>query len=346
MPVDNPVVGDAAAAGARLGTARDDAGLSLQEVARRLKLTVRMVRAIEENDQRWFPAAVYLRGYVRSYAKLLRLDPEPLVAAYPLPAVDEPGSRSGGVAAVSRVRVLAIAGAVGGLLAVVLVSLLVWQWPQNDAAEVAATDASAVADGPVAAASRVAGEAAGEAAPAVSQDAGSAGGIGEQTSLPGSAADPADVPVPGVEAPGLDSRGVASDPLVTGQAGDVQAGPESADDGNGLGGELAGRGDVADGSSQTAGADHRLRGRRITPFGDAELWFEFAEDCWIEVFDMEGELLYKDLQRRYESLRLIGSGPFQIRLGYAPGVTLEYNGERVPLAPHTRNNVASLVVGQ
>ena len=50
--------------------------------------------------------------------------------------------------------------------------------------------------------------------------------------------------------------------------------------------------------------------------------------------------------RRRQTLRLVGAGPFQIRLGYAPAVTLAYNGEPVPLAPHTRNTVALLVVGQ
>ena len=89
-----------------------------------------------------------------------------------------------------------------------------------------------------------------------------------------------------------------------------------------------------------------LRVRRITPLGDDELWFEFTQDCWVEVFNTEGQALYENLLRRRQSLRLIGTGPFQIRLGYAPGAMLEYNGEPVRLGPHTRNNVASLVLGQ
>ena len=50
--------------------------------------------------------------------------------------------------------------------------------------------------------------------------------------------------------------------------------------------------------------------------------------------------------RPEEVLRLVGQGPFRILLGYAPGVQMQYNGETVSLLAHTRNNVASLVLGQ
>jgi len=42
----------------------------------------------------------------------------------------------------------------------------------------------------------------------------------------------------------------------------------------------------------------------------------------------------------------VGQAPFRVLLGYAPGVQMSFNGETVVLAPHTRNNVATLVLGQ
>ena len=86
--------------------------------------------------------------------------------------------------------------------------------------------------------------------------------------------------------------------------------------------------------------------QRITPTGDEELWFEFSEDCWVEVQGGEEQLLYNYLHRQGDTLNLVGQGPFRILLGYSPGVQLVYNGERVPLTPHSRNGVASLVLGQ
>jgi cytoskeleton protein RodZ len=86
--------------------------------------------------------------------------------------------------------------------------------------------------------------------------------------------------------------------------------------------------------------------RRLTESGDDELSFAFTEDCWVEVKNGLGRNLYSDLSRAGTSLALVGEGPFRILLGYAPGATLTFNGEQVALAPHTRNNVASLVLGQ
>ena len=39
-------------------------------------------------------------------------------------------------------------------------------------------------------------------------------------------------------------------------------------------------------------------------------------------------------------------GPFALLLGYAPGVRVSYNQMDVPLRPHTRNDIAQLVLGR
>ena len=129
--------------GTQLRAARDRVGLSIQDVSDRLKLTVRMVEAIEAHDRRWLPANVYLRGYVRRYAKLLGLDPEPLVAAYgvetSVPADDSVVWWDGAASAARSLPVM-IAG--GGLVAAVVVLLLVWLWPRNDNAAAPVADLS------------------------------------------------------------------------------------------------------------------------------------------------------------------------------------------------------------
>jgi len=66
----------------------------------------------------------------------------------------------------------------------------------------------------------------------------------------------------------------------------------------------------------------------------------------VEIRDPEGRVLYSNLNEAGTSLELVGQGPFRILLGYAPGVTLAFEGEPVALGPHTRNNVATLVLGQ
>ena len=74
--------------------------------------------------------------------------------------------------------------------------------------------------------------------------------------------------------------------------------------------------------------------------------FTFTEECWVQVEDAAGGILYSDLNYAGSTLELTGGGPFEVQLGYAPGVELEFNGETVALNPYTRNNVAKFVLGQ
>lgn len=70
--------------GARLGRARDDLRLSREEVAARLHLATRQIQAIEEDNYAELPGPTYVRGYLKSYALLVGLAPEPLLEAYTL----------------------------------------------------------------------------------------------------------------------------------------------------------------------------------------------------------------------------------------------------------------------
>ncbi len=60
--------------GQRLKEARESRGISLQEVSVHLKISNRILRALEEGDSAQLPAKTFLRGFVQSYAQLLRLD--------------------------------------------------------------------------------------------------------------------------------------------------------------------------------------------------------------------------------------------------------------------------------
>ncbi|MDF0606358.1 DUF4115 domain-containing protein [Neisseriaceae bacterium TC5R-5] len=66
--------------GAQLKAAREAVGLSLGEVADRLKFSIRQLEAIERDDFSILPGATFVRGFVRNYACFLRLDPAPLMA--------------------------------------------------------------------------------------------------------------------------------------------------------------------------------------------------------------------------------------------------------------------------
>ncbi len=55
--------------------AREARGLSLEDVARLTKINLRYIKAIESDSFDVLPGGVYTRGFLRSYARLLDLDP-------------------------------------------------------------------------------------------------------------------------------------------------------------------------------------------------------------------------------------------------------------------------------
>ena len=85
-------------------------------------------------------------------------------------------------------------------------------------------------------------------------------------------------------------------------------------------------------------------GQLSAPIQDS-LTFRFDEDSWVEVRDRDKQLIHGALGEVGDTVAVQGEGPFDILIGYAPGVRLTFNGDVVALAPHTRDTVARLVVG-
>ena len=70
-----------AGCGRRLREAREAAGLSIAEVGARLKMPVRVVESLEQEDWSRLGAPVFVRGQLRSYSRLLGLTTEPIMTA-------------------------------------------------------------------------------------------------------------------------------------------------------------------------------------------------------------------------------------------------------------------------
>lgn len=76
-PAADPPVGDA------LRLAREAVGMTIEAAAARLRLSPRQVQALETDDRAVLPDATFLRGFLRNYARLLHIDPQPLLESYP-----------------------------------------------------------------------------------------------------------------------------------------------------------------------------------------------------------------------------------------------------------------------
>ncbi len=97
-PIRDETPPPAASAGARLREAREAAGMTIDAVAQQLKLAPRQVKALEDDDFAQLPGRTFIRGFMRNYARLVRLDPEALLAALPeggaAPSLEHPSLAS------------------------------------------------------------------------------------------------------------------------------------------------------------------------------------------------------------------------------------------------------------
>lgn len=66
--------------GGRLKAAREAKNLAPADVASKLKLTARQVEALEQEDFEHLPSELFVRGFVRNYARLVGIEPESLIA--------------------------------------------------------------------------------------------------------------------------------------------------------------------------------------------------------------------------------------------------------------------------
>lgn len=117
--------------GRRLREAREGRNLSLADAAHALKFSPRQIEALETDDYQGLQGATFVRGFVRSYARFLKLEPEPLLAMLdagsPLqPAEVRPPDDTGAAMPLPGERRLSawVAGAI--VLVVIAASLVAW----------------------------------------------------------------------------------------------------------------------------------------------------------------------------------------------------------------------------
>lgn len=108
----------------RLREARETRNLSHRQIADATKLSVHVIRALEEERVSALPPGIYRRSLVRAFASEVGLDPESTLKAYLLECPDDlpaPGQIAQVVEPVTRTsswrRLLAMLGAVAPLLA-------------------------------------------------------------------------------------------------------------------------------------------------------------------------------------------------------------------------------------
>lgn len=118
--------------GARLRAARENRGLSLETAAEALGVSDEILGALEADDYGRLGAPVYVRGYLRKYARFLDLDGDELVRDYEREASPhDPEVRAHATSALppqSGMRWLALAVATVVIVALVIGGIWAWRY--------------------------------------------------------------------------------------------------------------------------------------------------------------------------------------------------------------------------
>ena len=299
--------------GQELAAAREARGLALADVAQQLKFAPRQLEALEQEQFSALPGATFARGMVRSYARLLKLDPDPLVeriaghfevpdsnrlaARYhqPVPFSDS-ARKSTFVYLGLSLGVLVLVGAVG------------YEWHQERQA-----------------AAKSKGTAVAKAAPKEREK--------EREARPRAAPVPAQpvaapaapvAPTPPAPVAQERSKSVTT-AAVTPPAVPAPEKPKLA-----LAPEKAEKTEKAEKPRATSGP-HRLVVRT-------------EGEAWIEIKDAADRMLVSSLNPPGSERVVRGKPPYQLVIGNASNVRVLYDDKLIDLAPHTRQDVARLTV--
>lgn len=314
QPTEQPETDDARTDdfGATLREAREKAGLSAADVAKALKITAHAVDALEDQRYEDLPPMPYIRGYVQRYARLVGVDAGSVTVGFN--AVSDVESAVPVIVPRSRRTLFAdFARQSWGLLygSVVLVSIIViggalwWAWSGETNQSESTLDTAA-------------DSAAGDGVPLAAERPSTLDVANGMDATVRPEPNPPSDAIPVTSQP---AERVAIDPLST-DVGALEPGVVE---------EEAEAGETATEQAGSVGPDL--------------ISFVFGEDSWVEVRDRNDNLVYGDLGREGDEVTLSGEAPFKILVGYASGVEVTFNGERVALGPGTRGDVARLVVG-
>jgi cytoskeleton protein RodZ len=120
--------------GAVLAAKRGERGLTVEQVAAATRIRAEHITALESDEPLRFAAPVYAKGYLRTYARYLDLDPEPLMAGLRAPAQNTRHALElGTIASRPRVVLTAPAAAAAGLVLLASAfALYAWRQIESD----------------------------------------------------------------------------------------------------------------------------------------------------------------------------------------------------------------------
>ncbi|MBA1213283.1 RodZ domain-containing protein [Pseudomonas oryzihabitans] len=295
---------------------RLELGWSQAQVAQNLNLSERIIEQLESGNYQQMPGHTFARGYTKAYGKLLGLDQVELVRTFDgYTGTDAKGSTVHSLGRLDEPVRLSrnVLRFVSFILVVLIIAMGLFWWQERSRQ---ASSASAVsmehvevegADGKTEIHPIDEPE---EQPPVTAQQ--------PAATLPS----PVGTPTPDANAvAAMTAPTAAPAPApVTGSTAPAPTAPAAATP-------------AAPAAAPVAGSD--------------SLNIRFTASCWTQVSDGSGKILFSGLKKGGESLEYASiKAPVNIRLGFARGAQITYNGQVVDLAPYTKGETARIKLGQ
>lgn len=295
--------------GATLRLERERQGLTTAAAAATLRLPEKILVHMEAGRFDQLPGETFARGYVRSYASMLGLDPTRLVLEFDnfvgvvvrernVSGIDKltPPSKTGNLLVTWSSVIIAL---------VILASVLVWWYDSRPAQgaiqQVSPTD---------------------QLVDEVEVDA---------LSLPGDMAEDMQRQAEAVAA--------AEQPmLIAGESALLADSSRSVENAQDIGVDAV--------PTERVAAEPMLQSPAPVSGSDA-LQMRFSGNCWLQVTAVGGPVLHSRLMQQGQSLNLDHAGPVDLVIGAVESVAhIEYRGQPVDMQPYSQSGVVRLRLGQ
>jgi cytoskeleton protein RodZ len=293
--------------------------MSVAEVAQELKISRQAVERLEQGQYDSLPGDTFARGYIRSYARLMGMDPARLALAFDRERGIEVRERS--VSSIARVEPPSRSGRTlmwwsSVLIIVALVLSALWWYETSQPtleplSGLEELDSQALLDD-------------------VEIDA---------ITLPESIAEQTD----GLPADLLPVE--SNDAAAEGQSSEASTSAEETASAQAPAAQSVEEG--ADGAAADAAAADAAPTESAAPASSAGLVLSVAADCWVQVSAADGRALHSALMRAGQTLELPPSGPLDLVIGDRSAVTeIRFQGNSVTLPPQGRSGVVRMRLGE
>ncbi len=329
--------------GERLQAARIQQGLSLEDVAGRMHLSPGILEAIEENNFEEITAPIFVKGYLRAYARIVALDEDDMIEQY----IDYYSEEDPPISSTSNtIPELSVADVrikwTTYLVVLGLAALLAaWWWnksqdeespisldTQTSSQEATEPVESEVVNTEIEAASEM--QAAADEAIQAEQELAEAEAPAQGET----------VAAESVEAEAVASEPAASEPV---DPEPLESEPDEAV-------AMQQPEPAASAAATTEALEPVLGSRDLpnlnAPVGSDKLSIVVNADTWADIKDSSGYQLVYDLLRADQTVELTGAAPFSVFLGNGFGVEILFNDEEINFSSRIRDdNTARLKIG-